>query len=52
MAELEPRYRIAIPRDEVRHGPFFNPKEFAIHPERGLRVPGKSLKILKCRFDP
>jgi len=31
MAELEPWYRVAVPRDEVRQGRSFNPDEFAIH---------------------
>ena len=34
MAELDPWYRIAIPRDEVRQGRSFNPDEFAIHLEQ------------------
>lgn len=34
MAELEPWYRIAVPRDEVRQGRSFNPDEFAIHLEQ------------------
>jgi hypothetical protein len=34
MAELDPWYRIAVPRDEVRQGRSFNPDEFAIHLEQ------------------
>jgi hypothetical protein len=34
MIELDPWYRIAIPRDEVRQGRSFNPDEFAIHLEQ------------------
>jgi predicted AAA+ superfamily ATPase len=34
MPELEPWYRIAVPRDEVRQGRSFNPDEFAIHLEQ------------------
>lgn len=34
MAELEPWYRIAVPREEVRQGRSFNPDEFAIHLEQ------------------
>src|SRR5580704_12153593 len=39
MPELEPWYRIAVPRDEVRQGRSFNPDEFAIH--LGQVVAGK-----------
>ena len=34
MPELDPWYRVAVPRDEVRQGRSFNPDEFAIHLER------------------
>jgi hypothetical protein len=34
MSELDPWYRVAIPRDEVRQGRSFNPDEFAIHLEQ------------------
>lgn len=34
MAEIDPWYRVAVPRDEVRQGRSFNPDEFAIHLEQ------------------
>jgi hypothetical protein len=34
MPELDPWYRVAVPRKEVREGRSFNPDEFAIHLEQ------------------
>src|SRR5205823_14489761 len=40
MPELEPWYRVAVPRDEVRQGRSFNPVEFAIHLEQVVAKKG------------
>ena len=40
MPELEPWYRVAVPRDEVRQGRSFNPDEFAIHLEQVVAKKG------------
>src|SRR5438067_1254063 len=34
MPDLEPWYKVAVPRKEVREGKSFNPDEFAIHLEQ------------------
>src|SRR6266446_2859322 len=34
MPDLEPWYKVAVPRKEVREGRSFNPDEFAIHLEQ------------------
>ncbi len=40
MTELDPWYRVAVPRDEVRQGRSFNPDEFAIHLEQVVAKKG------------
>ncbi len=40
MAELDPWYKVAVPRDEVRQGRSFNPDEFAIHLEQVVAKKG------------
>ncbi|NOR05128.1 MAG: hypothetical protein GQ575_02330 [Deltaproteobacteria bacterium] len=34
MIKMEPWYKVALPRKEVREGRSFNPDEFAIHLEQ------------------
>ena len=54
---MEPWYKIAIPRKEVREGRSFNPDEFAIHLEQVIagsapedyREPGRFLPAHSSR---
>lgn len=42
---MEPWYKVATPRKEVREGRSFNPDEFAIHLEQvvGGTAPGRTI---------
>jgi hypothetical protein len=52
MAELDPWYKVAVPRDEVRQGRSFNPDEFAIHLEQVVANKGTDDYRIPERFLP